>query len=361
MLKTLKNPFLGKGLPEQSGLADGSVSQDVTGAENLFRKCPRADETPLLIANDLAAGLAIGNLALKDERQRMGLGSFKALGAAYAIAKLADSRVQGGLAQSHASALTGRTFVCASAGNHGMSLAAGAPLFGARAVVFVAETVPSAFEARLKARGADVVRAGATYEDSMTAAQRRAEAEGWTLLPDSTWPGMTAAGHDVMEGYLVMAAEIARQIKTPPTHVFLQAGVGGLAAACAVGARLTWGHDVTIVVVEPEYAPALMASIEAGKPVTAPGPVSNMGRLDCKEPSHLALKYLAREADFFVTVSDSEAAETVDWLGNNGIATTPSGAGGITAVRHAGGGASTLGLGPEARVLCYLSEGPEDV
>ncbi len=73
MMKTLKNPFLGKGLPEQCGLADGSVSQDVAGAENLFRKCPRADETPLLIANDLAAGLDIGNLALKDERQRMGL------------------------------------------------------------------------------------------------------------------------------------------------------------------------------------------------------------------------------------------------------------------------------------------------
>lgn len=74
------------------------MSQDVAGAENLFRKCPRADETPLLNANDLAADLAIENLALKDERQRMGLGSFKALGAAYAIAKLADQRIRDGLA-----------------------------------------------------------------------------------------------------------------------------------------------------------------------------------------------------------------------------------------------------------------------
>ncbi|MGX1499788.1 diaminopropionate ammonia-lyase [Labrenzia sp. MBR-25] len=360
-MKTLKNPFLGEGLPEQSGLAEGSVSQDVAGAESLFRKCPRADETPLLASPDLAGHLAIGSLTLKDERQRMGLGSFKALGAAYAIAKLADQRVRDGQTPSHASALNGMTFVCASAGNHGMSLAAGAPLFGARAAVFVAETVPDAFEARLRARGASVVRAGATYEDSMAEAQRRAEAEGWTLLPDSTWPGMTGPGRDVMEGYLVMAAEIARQIEMPPTHVFLQAGVGGLAAACAIGARLTWGKDVTIVVVEPENAPALLASIEAGKPVTAPGPVSNMGRLDCKEPSHLALKYLVREADFFVTISDGEAAETVEWLGENGIATTPSGAAGIAAVRHAAGEGSALGLGPEARVLCYLSEGPEDV
>jgi diaminopropionate ammonia-lyase len=360
-MKTLKNPFLGKGLPEQGVLAEGSVSQNVAGAENLFRKCPRADETPLLAAPKLAGDLAIKSLTLKDERQRMGLGSFKALGAAYAIAKLADQRVRDGLAPSYASALDGMTFVCASAGNHGMSLAAGAPLFGAKAVVFVAETVPSAFAARLKDRGADVVRAGATYEDSMTEAQRRADAEGWTLLPDSTWPGMTGPGHDVMEGYLVMAAEIARQIETPPTHVFLQAGVGGLAAACAIGARLTWGGDVTIVVVEPENAPALLASIEAGKPVTAPGPASNMGRLDCKEPSHLALKYLAREADFFVTISDSEAAETVKWLGNTSIATTPSGAAGIAAVRHAASEPAALGLGPEARVLCYISEGPEDV
>jgi diaminopropionate ammonia-lyase len=358
-MKALGNTWRGRGLPAQTGLAAESVSRNTEAARTLFESCPEARETPLLDRPDLARQLAIASLAVKDERGRMGLGSFKALGAAYAIAKQADLRVKEGLATSLQTALEGMTFVCASAGNHGLSLAAGAPLFGARAAVFVSETVPEAFAVRLERKGAEVIRAGQTYEESMTAARQQAEANGWQLLPDSTWPGMTEPGRDVMEGYLVMGAEIARQIDAPPTHVFLQAGVGGLAAACAVSARASWGDDVTIVVVEPEDAPALQASIAAGHPVTAPGAVSIMGRLDCKEPSHLALKLLAEEADLFVTVSDAEAEATVALLAAADLATTPSGAAGLAALHHAGTDRAVLGLTETSRVLCYLSEGPE--
>jgi diaminopropionate ammonia-lyase len=108
---------------------------------------------------------------------------------------------------------------------------------------------------------------------------------------------------------------------------------------------------VKLVVVEPEAAPALYASVEAGKPVLAPGPVSCMGRLDCKEPSHLALKYLAREADAYLLVSEDEGRAAAERLGAAGMATTPSGAGGF---------AGLLGM-PEAgmRALIYVSEGPD--
>jgi len=359
-MDTLKNPWLGKGLPDTAGLADGDVSRTPAVATAFLENSPDKRPTPLLDLPDLAEALGIAALYVKDERVRMGLGSFKALGASYAIAKQAGQRLQEGGATHLATALEGMTFACASAGNHGLSLAAGAPLFGAKAVIFVSETVPEAFAVRLQKRGARVVRAGATYEDSMAAVQTQADEAGWILLPDSTWPGMTAPGRDVMEGYLIMGQEIAGQIPAPPTHVFLQAGVGGLAAACAVSARITWGRDVTIVVVEPEDAPALKASIEAGKPVAAPGPVSIMGRLDCKEPSHLALKYLAREADDFVTISDSEAADTVDWLARHNLSTTASGAAGVAALHHADEWRSALNLTARSRVLCYLSEGPED-
>jgi diaminopropionate ammonia-lyase len=359
-MQALKNSWLGKGLPDGAGLAEGTVSENPEMADAFLEKSADKRPTPLLDLPGLAGDLGVGALFIKDERNRMGLGSFKALGAAYAIAKRAGQSLRKGEAANLETALEGVTFACASAGNHGLSLAAGAPLYGAKAVVFVSETVPEAFAVRLRHRGAQVVRAGATYEDSMEAAQKQAAEEGWILLPDSTWPGMTDAGRDVMEGYLIMGNEIARQIPAPPTHVVLQAGVGGLAAACAVSARATWGRDVTIVVVEPEDAPALKASMEAGRPVTAPGPVSIMGRLDCKEPSHLALKYLAREADVFVTISDAEAAETVAWLAGHGLATTASGAAGIAALHHAGALRDALKLTGKSRVLCYLSEGPED-
>jgi diaminopropionate ammonia-lyase len=359
-MNILKNPWLGDGLPDPEDLADGTVSETPEAAEVFLERSPDRQPTPLLDNQELARAFGIGALSIKDERSRMGLGSFKALGAAYAIAKRADLRVREGTANDHGNALQGLTFACASAGNHGLSLAAGAPAYGAGAVIFVSETVPEAFAVRLRQIGAKVVRAGAVYEDSMAEAQRQADRNGWILLPDSTWPGMTDPGRDVMEGYLIMGQEIAGQICEPPTHVFLQAGVGGLAAACALSARATWGRDVAIVVVEPDHAPALQASIKAGKAVTASGPVSIMGRLDCKEPSHLALKYLAREADFFTTISDEEATATVALLARHGLATTASGAAGIAAVHHADAKPGTLKLGPQARVLCYLSEGPED-
>lgn len=360
-MNILGNSWRGKGLDPADGLATGEISLSQGPASAFFKSATGLAPSPLLTRPDLAAALGIGALYLKDERDRLGLGSFKALGAAYAIAKQSHDRSRSQPAPDAGSALTDTTFVCASAGNHGLSLAEGARIFGAKAVVYVAETVPDAFANRLRARGAEVVREGALYEDSMAAAEQAAQDKGWQLLSDSTWPGMTAPGRDVMEGYLTMGEEIARQIAEPPTHVFLQAGVGGLAAACTASARQSWGDGVTIVIVEPEAAPALQASIAAGRPVKAGGPVSSMGRLDCKEPSHLALTYLAREADAFLTVSEEEAADTVAWLAQNGLETTPSGAAGLAALRHAAGHVEALKLEATSRALCYLSEGPEDV
>ena len=356
----LHNPLKGAGVPDGPNLAAGEIETAPDAANALIAQCPRAAVTPLVLADDLARRLGVGHIAVKDERGRMGLGSFKALGAAHAIAKAAARRIKDGTATDYATALAGETYVCASAGNHGLSVAAGAHVFGAQAVVYLSEAVPEDFAGRLRGKGAKVVRAGDTYEASMAAAAQAAEDNGWQLLSDSSWVGYTGMPRDVMEGYLIMGDEAARQIDRPPTHVFLQAGVGGLAAAGAATARRCWGGDVKIIVVEPEAAPALLESVRAGKPVTTHGPVSNMGRLDCKEPSHLALKYLAREADAFMTVTDAEALETVALLEKHDLATSPSGGAGIAGLHHIGAHAREIGLGPASRVQCYLSEGPVD-
>jgi diaminopropionate ammonia-lyase len=244
--------------------------------------------------------------------------------------------------------------VTASAGNHGLSVAAGARVFGAKAVIYLAQTVPSSFAEQLRNKGADVVVEGENYEASMAAAAHAAVQNGWRLLSDSTWVEDTS-GRDVMEGYLALTSEVFNQYDGTPTHVFLQAGVGGLAAAVTVAARKHWGDTPRIVVVEPEAAPALQASIVAGGPVVAPGPVSNMGRLDCKEPSHLALRALARDADAFLTLSDAYVANEIKRLEPFGLRTSPSGGAGFAGVV-----AQTASLGAKARVLVILSEGPAD-
>ncbi|MBN2907875.1 MAG: pyridoxal-phosphate dependent enzyme [Rhodobacteraceae bacterium] len=348
MPEYLINPYRGVGLPGL-GLFP---AQDAGPVAALLALCPAHAATPLHDMPALAAVAGIARLHVKDERARMGLGSFKALGAAYVIAReAAQARGQDDWAQ----ALSGRSFVTASAGNHGLSVAAGARLFGAQAVIFLAETVPESFASRLRDKGAQVERAGATYEDSMDAAAAAAQASGWTLLSDSSWPGYTDLPYRVMEGYLQLAAEAAAQIDAPPTHILLQAGVGGLAGAVAAHARAIWGTSPTIIVVEPAAAPALIDSIRAGRLVSAQGPVSAMGRLDCKTPSMIALAGLARDADLFVTITEQQAAQGVAILGTHDLATTPSGGAGLAALLS-----GLPGLRNDSRVLAILSEGPED-
>ncbi|MEM8742206.1 MAG: pyridoxal-phosphate dependent enzyme, partial [Pseudomonadota bacterium] len=294
----------------------------------LLQICPRHGETPLHRSAELADLSGVQSVWIKDERRRMGLGSFKALGAAFAIALDAKNSLR----DAWSTALAGRTYVTASAGNHGLSVAAGARVFGAQAVVYIADTVSQSFADRLAALGATVVREGQEYEASMQAAERAAAAHGWSLLSDSSWGSYTEPALRVMEGYLQLAQEAACQITAPPTHILLQAGVGGMAAAVAAHARKTWGDGPKILVVEPAFAPALIESIRAGALVTASGPVSGMGRLDCKTPSLVALAGLSHDADQFVTITEAEAEAGVAVLARLGFATTPSGGAGIAAL-----------------------------
>lgn len=362
-MNVLMNPHRGRGLPAGSDVAAGEPISDPSGVQALLQRCPTAAATPLLEISELARRFDVAALYLKDERDRMGLGSFKALGAAHAIARMAVQRTDrpGAPATNEelATALEGVVFACASAGNHGLSLAAGARIFGARAIVYLSETVPEPFAQRLRERGATVVRAGGDYQASMAAAATDADVNGWILLSDSTWPGYVEPALRVMEGYLVIAAELTEKLAPPPTHVLVQAGVGGLVAAMATLLRDRWGEGFTLIVVEPSVAPALTESIRAGRPVTSGGPASSMGRLDCKQPSHVALAALARTADAFVTLDDAEVEATTDLLRSHGLATTPSGAAGVAALQHGAEHRSTLGLDARSRVLALLTEGPE--
>lgn len=333
-------------IPALTGIP--APSSDAAAPIALIRRCPDYAETPLRLVPEIARHCGVGEVWVKDERGRMGLGSFKALGAAFVIAHDAG-----------AGQAAGRTYVTASAGNHGLSVAAGARVFGADAVVFVAETVPEAFAERLRRQGAQVVREGATYEDSMAAAATAASEKGWVLLSDSSWPGYTERPHRLMQGYLVLMEEIFARCDGPPSHIFLQAGVGGLAGAAAAASRNVWGGWPRIIVVEPDAAPALAASVAAGAPVRADGPVSDMGRLDCKEPSLIALKGLARDADYFATISEAEGAAGADLAAGCDLPTTPSGAAGLAGLLAAGSDRGLLELDKASRVLLILSEGPE--
>lgn len=305
----------------------------------------------------------LGPVLLKDESARLELGSFKALGGTYAVYRLLEDRwtetygaplpadVRDEQLRDFARTLT---FVCASAGNHGMAVAAGARHVGAQARIHLSATVSQRFADRLIGQDAQVVRSGASYEESVAAASCDAKDSNGILLADAAWPGYHRPPALVMEGYTVMAEELRETFAAHgawPSHVFLQAGVGGLAGAITHMIRTTWPVQPRIVIVEPDAAPCLRESARAGKPVTVQGPVSNMGRLDCKEPSLLASDIL-RAADVdYQLVSDAQASAACDDLAQTyGIATTPSGAAGFAGLR-------AFALPPGAKPLVIVTEG----
>jgi diaminopropionate ammonia-lyase len=325
----------------------------------MLQQCPVYQPTPLRPMPELAHMLGTGALWVKDETRRMGLGSFKALGGVFAVAQMIEDAAGTAdlLGEKAREVAAGMTFITASAGNHGLSVAAGARIFGARGIIVLCSAVPEGFAKRIRETGSEVVRIHGSYEDSVQYAIDAADQNGWLLLADGSWGGYTERPALVMEGYTVLAEEcrsIFEQSGDWPTHVFLQAGVGGLAAAISAHIRDHWPVQPEITIVEPDAAPCLFRSIEAGTLTRADGPESNMGRLDCKDASLIAFEALRQDASAFVTVTDEEADASARLLASHGISTTPSGAAPLAALKN-------VRLGADARCLLIATEGPETV
>ncbi|MDA7688537.1 pyridoxal-phosphate dependent enzyme [Pelagibacteraceae bacterium] len=325
----VENNYFGNGFPDDPILKDKNmiVRTDVDTVRKVVKACLKPEVSPL-VDSELAKKIGVKSLWFKDERNRLGIGSFKAIGASYVMAHEAVDKIGFDFNDEDLkSSLKGRTFITASAGNHGISLAFGAQQFGAKAIIYLSKTVPSNFADYIRTFGAEVVIEGKNYEASMAAAEKASKENNWTLLSDSTWEGYSA-GIDVMAGYLVMASEAFEQCPETPTHIFLQGGIGGYPASVAACARKYYGDDPKIVIVEPTEGRVLQASIEAGKPVESPGEVSNMGRLDCKVASLGALSSLAQTSNYFMTITDDEATDCLPELEENGLKTSESGGAG---------------------------------
>ena len=336
--------------------------------------------TPLHDLPEIAAQAGVAAVRLKDESGRFGLGSFKALGGAYAVVRLlAAELARTGKARGVTSAeLTdGRyaeftsaiTVTCATDGNHGRAVAWGAARFHARCVIFVHETVSPARVDAMARYGAEIHRVSGTYDEAVREAAKQAEANGWFLVSDTSWPGYTEVPRDVMQGYRVMAHEAAAQwtagwsVDGPPTHVFVPAGVGGVATAVSVHARAL-SPLPSLIVVEPDRAACLLASAQLGEPTTVPGDLDTiMAGLACGTPSLLAWQELERGAAAFMAIPDEAIGPCMRLLARHRIEAGESGVAGLAALLLAAGdpvARETLGLGPASRVLLYSTEGATD-
>ncbi|NNF77737.1 MAG: diaminopropionate ammonia-lyase [Rhizobiales bacterium] len=336
--------------------------------------------TPLVELNALASQLSVASIMYKDEGPRFGLGSFKALGGAYAVLKVLHREVEKATGHAvpmadvaggkHAAIAAQTTVISATDGNHGRSVAWGAQRFGMPCHIYIHAEVSEERAEAMRSLGANVTRIDGDYDASVALTRKEGEENGWFIVSDTSWPGYTETPSEVMAGYGVMTHEINQQLDRAPTHVFLQGGVGGLAASVTAALRQHWGGDTPkIVVVEPDLAPCLLMSARAGEATVAVIEEETlMAGLSCGEPSKLAWAILEQEASDFLAIPESVVGPSVRLMARPFEGDQPLEAGESAIAGLAGFICAAtqrqlrekIGLDENSRVLLIGSEGVTD-
>jgi len=364
----------------QSGVIGNAAHEE---ARRTISRWPGYKETPLVSFPGISKEIGVGEIHYKDEAGRFGLGSFKALGGAYAVARLLTQEIAGRisdttvtsdqiLAGDHAKNVSGITVCSATDGNHGRSVAWGAQTYGCNCVIFIHATVSEGRAKAIEAFGARVVRTAGNFDDSVREVQEAANKNGWFVVSDTSYEGYVDIPRDVMAGYTVMAAEADEQMPYdgPPSHIFVQTGVGGFAAAVASEFWRRYGHErPTIILCDPENAACWRESFKSGKPTAVDGDLETvMAGLACGVVSILAWTILKPGAEAVVTISDAAAKDCMRLLADGTYGDAPLVAGesavaGLAGLLCAAGDPKvrkTLGLTSDSRILLFGTEGATD-
>ena len=379
-----KHHFNLKAIPRQSRpeIVDSALDiQTCSRAKASITSWPTYAPTPLHNLPALADEIGIAQLFYKDEATRLGLGSFKALGGAYAVlhSVAQEISVRGSTATDIEALMAGQlsqaaeiTVVTATDGNHGRSVAWGARNVGCRCIIYMHAEVSPGRQSAVESLGAEVIRVAGDYGDSVRQAARDAAANNWLLVSDTAWPGYTDIPRAVMAGYTVMSTEAMNQLPpaSTPTHVFIQGGCGGLAGA--VCADLWHRYDTQrprFIVVEPVPADCLFQSAVAGAVVNiSVTRESVMGGLSCGEVSLLGWDILESGADHFLTIEDDAVGPLMKQLAQ-GTGDDPrivageaavAGLAGCIAARADADLCQTLALNEQSTVLVFGTEGATD-
>ncbi|MFI4884783.1 MAG: pyridoxal-phosphate dependent enzyme [Steroidobacterales bacterium] len=294
------------------------------------------DHTPtsLLSLPQLARLAAVGHVFVKCEGERP-LGNFKTLGGMLA-AERALARAGGGSAARTGEGPAERLprIICASDGNHGLAVAAAARRVGTESTVYLPVGVEPLRVERIRSMGARIVWISGTYDDAVcAAAQAAADGQG-LLIPDTSEDPESLVVKDVMDGYGRLTTELREQVREvadAPSHLFVQAGVGGLAAAMGRDLEGVLREPARLLTVEPEKVPCVAMALAAGRPVRVPGDLRTAASmLSCGVASAAALAILQNLHVSPVLVSEEELAAAVGILRRTGGPdSTASGAAGV--------------------------------
>ena len=289
--------------------------------------------TTLLELSDLARQLNVGRVFAKLENERP-LGNFKAVGG-----MTASLKALAGHPAAAAPELPGPlpTLICASEGNHGLSVAAAAARASTKAIVFLPSNANPIRADRIKAIGGEIRWIDGTYDDAVEAAAVATACGEGLLIPDTSPDPHDPVVKDVMSGYGLITQELRDQLPVRPTHLFVQAGVGGLAAAMVDGLHDFMSAPHRILIVEPESAACVSQALIAGHPVLIPGSLQTSAEmLACGLASAPAIEILKQHNIRSLLVNEDHLQTAPVTLQTaSGPPTTPSGAAGLAGLLYA--------------------------
>lgn len=336
--------------------------------EQLHRFLPRFATTPTVDAASLATAWDVARVMVKDESARLGLGSFKVLGASWAVYRMLLRAT--GLPEStplpdfDRHSVPDVRLVTATDGNHGRAVAHVARLFGLAADIFVpADTIAARIEA-IRGEGARVTVVDGDYDDACAAAAAALSGDGW-LVSDTTWPGHADGARWVVDGYSTMLTEIDEVLAPAAVDlVVVPVGVGSLAAAVVRHYCSRTGPRPRVVGVEPVDAACVGRSLAAGRVVQTPGPHGTViAGLNCGIPSGVAWPLLAPTLSATVAIDSTDAESAMRRLLDVGVRAGATGAAataGAEALLTDPSARAALGIGSDARALVLMTEGPTD-
>ena len=258
--------------------------------------------TPLISLTKLNNNLNLNNIFYKDESKRFHLKSFKALGGAFAVEQIASKQKN-------------IIISSATAGNHGRSVAWGAQRLGLNCKIFVSEYVSNSRVKEIKKFGAEVIRVKGNYEKSLNECKKLSKKNNWTIVQDVSTQNYKLIPALTMAGYSIMIKEISKQTNQYITHIFLQAGVGGMAAGVVAGVAKYFKRIPKIIIVEPDRADCVLKSIKNNKMTKIRiKRESIMGGMSCNEMSLLPWLILKKTANYCISISDTKVAKMIALL-----------------------------------------------
>jgi len=225
----------------------------------------------------------VGAHVLVKHENHQPVGAFKVRGGVNLVSRLSDEERRRGL-------------IAASTGNHGQSIAFAARRFGVTARICIPERANPVKTAAMTNLGAELIVAGADFDEARENAERLAAEHGYRYVHSGNEP-------DLIAGVATETLEILTE--RPDTEVVIVplGGGSGAAGACIVANAVD--PAIRVVAVQSQAAPAAYLSWSRGRPVESESRTYAEG-LATRVPFELPQQILRKHLDDFVLVTDEE-------------------------------------------------------